>query len=547
MKRFKAHEADEVFDLVIVGGGIYGASMLYTAALNGISAVLLERNDFASATSAHSQKVIHGGLRYLQSLDITRVVESIREKQRFYRFFPHLVHPLPCALPTKGYGMKGNEALRLAFFLYTCLERVICRGKWGAHQDKQPRILSRREFLETFPDLREQTFRGGALWYDGLCREPERVIVSLLHSAFLSGAGIANYTEVIRFESGEDGESVALTVHDRIEQRSSMLHARRVALCTGPYFKEDLGLEPLPEVLRKMTIIRGINLVYRSFLKGGTSLGIKANTGRASRYLFFVPWKKYAIGGTHWQRVDQIEPEIEDQGDNSAEEFHQEVSQLFSSAEELPAPLRKLAGYVPGESDAAPGVEASRSVLSHYALVYREQNARGRIMQVVGVKFTTAFDVSLRALRKLFGNRELRDSMTFAQVPHGSGFSTTPEVEEQRYCRQYEGLLGKEQLEYLFGLLGTQLPHVVDQYLKDEREGSAPLDELGMYRGLSSYCVSEEMAYSLEDIIDRRLFPNTPELPPQGTLSAIAERMACLLQWDAEKEQLELNKVMGNR
>jgi glycerol-3-phosphate dehydrogenase len=215
MKRYSPANDTNIHDLIIIGGGIYGASMAYTSALNGISPVLLEQEDFCKHTSANSQKVIHGGLRYLQTLDIKRVVESIREKQRFYHLFPHQVKPLPCLLPTSGYSMKGNEAFRLAFLMYGTIEKLVCRNKLTKNLHKRPTILSKKEVVDRFPHMDKENIRGGALWYDGICLEPERAVIGLLQSAAKLGGKIANQMKVVRIER-RDRNHLAVFVQDKI-------------------------------------------------------------------------------------------------------------------------------------------------------------------------------------------------------------------------------------------------------------------------------------------------------------------------------------------
>jgi glycerol-3-phosphate dehydrogenase len=91
------------FDLVGVGGGICGAATAWDAAQRGLAVALVERGDFSGATSAESLKVVHGGIRYLQHLDVVLVRESSRERSALLRIAPHLVHPLEeCAGPVAG-------------------------------------------------------------------------------------------------------------------------------------------------------------------------------------------------------------------------------------------------------------------------------------------------------------------------------------------------------------------------------------------------------------------------------------------------------------
>ena len=116
LNRFKSIKNE--YDLIIIGGGIYGATLLWEATLRGLSAILVEKNDFCSATSANSLKIIHGGLRYLQSFDLKRIRESATEQNRWLETASHLVLPLPCIIPTYQKAKNSKLAMFAAFKLY---------------------------------------------------------------------------------------------------------------------------------------------------------------------------------------------------------------------------------------------------------------------------------------------------------------------------------------------------------------------------------------------------------------------------------------------
>ena len=86
-----ARASAQAHDLIVVGGGVTGACIARDAALRGLSVVLLEKQDFSHATSAASSKLIHGGLRYLQNLEVRLIRESLRERRMWLRTAPHLV------------------------------------------------------------------------------------------------------------------------------------------------------------------------------------------------------------------------------------------------------------------------------------------------------------------------------------------------------------------------------------------------------------------------------------------------------------------------
>src|SRR5436189_898029 len=109
------------FDVLVVGGGIYGLTVAYDAALRGLSVALVERDDFGSGASFNHLRTIHGGLRYLQSLDLGRARESVRERRTIARIAPHAIRPLPFAVPLYRSLLRGKLAMRAGF----ALDRVV--------------------------------------------------------------------------------------------------------------------------------------------------------------------------------------------------------------------------------------------------------------------------------------------------------------------------------------------------------------------------------------------------------------------------------------
>src|SRR6476646_2272579 len=105
------------FDVLVVGGGIYGLTIAYDAAQRGLSVALIERDDFGSGSSFNHLRTIHGGLRYLQSADLARARESVRERRTIARIAPHTVKPLPFALPLYRSLTRGKIAMRAGFLL----------------------------------------------------------------------------------------------------------------------------------------------------------------------------------------------------------------------------------------------------------------------------------------------------------------------------------------------------------------------------------------------------------------------------------------------
>ena len=118
MQRALSRLSSEQFDLLIIGGGATGCFTARDAAMRGLKVALVEANDFASATSAHNSKLVHGGLRYLRNMEIGLVRESLRERRYLQRIAPHLVRPLPFLLPLYNTGFVERTKLGIGLTLY---------------------------------------------------------------------------------------------------------------------------------------------------------------------------------------------------------------------------------------------------------------------------------------------------------------------------------------------------------------------------------------------------------------------------------------------
>lgn len=142
----------ETFDLVIVGGGIYGAAIAWDATLRGLSVALVEKGDFGEGTSFNNFKTIHGGLRYLQHADFRRMRESIRERRALLKIAPHLVHPLGFLVPTYRSWKQSRFAMGVALLANDVAS--FDRNRLDDPEKFLPggRLISRSECLSSRPE-----------------------------------------------------------------------------------------------------------------------------------------------------------------------------------------------------------------------------------------------------------------------------------------------------------------------------------------------------------------------------------------------------------
>src|SRR5580692_3327788 len=165
MRRDLQRLANERFDLLIIGGGVTGACVARDAALRGLSVALIEKSDFAHATSAHNSKLVHGGLRYLRNLELSLVRESLKERRIWQRIAPHLVQPLPFLVPLYKAGFKERAMLSAGLTLYDLLSYD--RGWLDDPAERLPghHWLNKTRALTEEPMLDAPGFEGSFRYY----------------------------------------------------------------------------------------------------------------------------------------------------------------------------------------------------------------------------------------------------------------------------------------------------------------------------------------------------------------------------------------------
>jgi glycine/D-amino acid oxidase-like deaminating enzyme len=192
------HLADKEFDVVVVGAGITGACIALDAATRGLRTALIDRADYGSGATANCLRIVHGGLRYLQHLDVRRSRESIVERSMWLRSAPHLVEPLPIVVPTKRGQFPGRWTLGAGLAVNELLSADRNAEIEADRQIPRSRVLSRQECLRLAPDAGHPDISGGILFHDAIMYSPERLTLEVVAAAAIAGATTANY---VAFES----------------------------------------------------------------------------------------------------------------------------------------------------------------------------------------------------------------------------------------------------------------------------------------------------------------------------------------------------------
>jgi glycerol-3-phosphate dehydrogenase len=266
----------EEFDLLIVGGGITGAGVALDAALNGCRVAVIDKGDFASATSSASSKLVHGGLRYLEHGDIRLVHEALHERRLLLQNAPHLVHPLRFILPFYERSRVRPWKWRLGLTLYDALA--------GASNIRRSRPLSRDRLRREVPTLRTAGLLGGAEYYDAQM-DDARLCLEVLRSADGLGARAANYVEAVGFER-RGGQITGVRAVDRLGGRELVIRARQVLNATGP------GVDALCRLAGdtggpRLQPTKGVHIVAPPLGLAAAFLLLHPADGRV---FFVIPW-----------------------------------------------------------------------------------------------------------------------------------------------------------------------------------------------------------------------------------------------------------------
>src|ERR1700679_14245 len=315
MKRDLAALAAERFDLLIVGGGAFGAAAAWDATLRGLRVALIEQRDFASGASAECFKMVHGGIRYLQHADIRRLRASCAERSAMLRIAPHLVTPLPILIPTYGHGRQGKAFLAAGMYVYD----LLTSGRNSDIADETRRIagtklMSRTQTLELFPELEQRSLTGGAVFEDGQMYNTARLVLAFVQSAVSRGATAANYTEATGV-LWDEARLCGARVRDTLRGEKFDIRAKLVLNAAGPWADyllqagERFGTHRRGHFSRDACFIVNRKPQSRYALAvPGASRDSDAVVSRAARHLFSVPWRDRTLIGV-WHRLFAERPE----------------------------------------------------------------------------------------------------------------------------------------------------------------------------------------------------------------------------------------------
>lgn len=528
---------EEEFDVVVIGGGITGAAAARDAARRGFHTALVEARDFAWGTSSRSSRLVHGGLRYLENLELDLVFDASRERGTLLRIAPHLVRPLQFLFPLWEDGRVGRMKLDAGMWLYDALSLF--------RNVERHQMLDSGEVREVEPGLRDEGLLGGARYFDAQVDDARLVLDTVLGAAE-AGAAVANRVRAVDVErlsgavSGvrvraEDGEE--WTVSTRLALNATGAWAERTVEMAGRSWQR--GLRPT----------RGTHIhVDRDRLGHEGALIFESPLDH--RIMFVLPWREdlTMIGTTD-------EDHEGDPGD--VVPTAREVAYLLESTNRIfPG-----AGLGPGDVISAwaglrplvAGEEAAESEEDVSRDFVVTEGPPG-MLTIAGGKLTShrsmaeeLVDRAEEFLAAAFHREARRPCDTHRAPLPGGEFEELEALEAELEERAASQRLPDPTVRRLAAAYGTRAHRVLD--LVDRRQGlREPL--LGGHPYLAAevvHAARREMALHVPDVLFRRTHLGWETREMEEAARRTARLMAGERGWDEGRREEEVERALDVR
>ncbi|HPY07883.1 MAG TPA: glycerol-3-phosphate dehydrogenase/oxidase [Smithellaceae bacterium] len=540
MERFIEKNPHEKFDVIVIGGGISGASVAYEAATRGLKVALLEKKDFSWATSAATSKMIHGGLRYLVNGEVRLVRESLRERRVLENIAPNYVYPQPIMMMHHKKPLKNNKrVVKVGMLLYDALSYDKNRTWDPCKRIPAHKTISRREVLRQEPHVRAEGLAGASVFCDCMSIFPERLTLAFIKSAVAHGAKAANYAKVEGFLMDAGNRVAGVKVKDLLTGEVHDIAGTVTVNCGGPW--ADLLLDMAKPDGKDAPMLRrseGIHIITaKRLLSGQYIVGSMTPSGR---HFFLIPWRNHTLIGTT-DKPFNGNPDDYRVTRESIMELIDDVNRSFGdgklSYEDVKHTYGGLRPLV--EKETRETYASSRK----YEIYDNKDAGLDGLITVEGGKYTTSRQLAENCLKivavKL--GRNLGKSVT------NKKFLTGCEIKDLNFfmneARAQDNGLSPATLEYLARNYGTEYREIA-KLAREDQSLSETLNNDGEIQAQVVYAVRNEMARTLSDIVMRRTGIGTLGNPGEEVLRKVADVAARELRWDKEKTEKEIAAVV---
>jgi len=518
---------DGDYDVVVIGGGMAGAGVARDLALRGLAVALVDKGDFASATTALSSKLIHGGLRYLELWDFGLVRESLRERETLRRLAPHVVKPLPFLIPIYRDSSRGLIKVRIGLKIYDWLTP----GRDREHY----RVLRPIDALSLEPAIHARDLRGAGYYFDDLLVFPERLCLENVLSACRHGARVFNYAQVEEIARDAGGGIAGVRVRDLLSGRVVALGASVVVNATGPWVDDVRALAGVDE--RGRRILRRTKGIH-CLLPRMTDHAIYHPTSD-DRMIFVIPWREFSLVGS---------TDTDFAGDpDRVHATREEVDYLLGEVRKaLPDPRVNAGAVVYTYAGVRPlsfeeGKRESDVSRAHRVV----SEVGGHFLSITGTKLTC-----FRSLAQQLGDQVVRTlgrggASRTARVTLDGTDDEANVVEARTWldvsAEAATSGLPRATLETLVTTYGRAYPRIVELAGKVAGGAERLCPENPDVVAELHAAVQDEMAVSLQDVLLRRTGIGTSHCQGLDCAEDIGQRMAQLAGWSRRRLDAELD------
>jgi glycerol-3-phosphate dehydrogenase len=498
------------FDLLVCGGGIYGAWSAYDAALRGLKVALVEQGDWASATSSASSKLIHGGLRYLETCDFKLVRKALKERQMLLQAAPHRVWPLRFGVPVYADSRNGTLKLKAGLTLYDMLAGF-------PDEPMRHRHFGHAHFSGHFPFLDERALKGGFTYGDAQT-DDARLVLELVAGALAHGAVCVNHARLVAWNE-EGGRVCGATVQDALTDATAQVRARQCVSTVGQWAAATAqGRE-------WCRLSKGIHLVMPAL---PTHEAILLTAKENGRVFFIIPWCGRTLLGTtdtdYRGDIGRVAVEAED-----ADYLLAAANGYLKTAWTKQDVIGSYAGLrVMKQSDAAHPSAASRD--------WELQTAGNGLHHAIGGKLTSAREDATVIVDAVCAQLGVAASC----ATRDRDFPWKPPqdfaVWSEEAAAQAQRLgIDTESAKWLMRRHGVRVAQVFRIVEETPQLAARIVADLPFIRADLLFCARDEMALHLSDLLRRRMPLLILARPSPAEVRRLAELVAPDMGWDADR------------
>ena len=519
MKRDFSLLANRQFDLLVCGGGIYGAWTAYDAALRGLSVAIVEQGDWASATSSASSKLIHGGLRYLETFDFKLVKKALTERQRLLKMAPHRVWPLRFGVPIYKDSRIGTLQLKAGLTAYDFLAGDSSSGDSGSGISH--RHFNRDAFAQRFPALNSECLKGGYTYSDAQT-DDARLVLELISGAMSSGAVCVNYCKLTALQEAK-GNIYGAMVQDQstsINNAESLIRAKQIVNTTGTW----MTLSQQGREWCRLT--KGVHLVMPPVLNDEALLLTAKSDGRV---FFMIPWYGMTLLGTtdtdYTGDIEHVTVESTD------------VAYLLAAANDYLNTAwseKDVIGQYAGVRVMKQSGNASPSSVSRD---WELKSFKNGVHYSIGGKLTSAREDAACIVNEVCARLDkdipcATTSRMFPWAPQGSPQQNYSEWAAAAEAQARQLNIDHESAKWLIRRHGKRVGEVLRSVAADPHLAERVIISLPFIYADFLFCARNEMAVHLDDLLRRRMPLLILAQLEAGTLHRLAELIANLMGWD---------------